>query len=131
MKQINQLTQVLIKIVAAIAGLKGNGSYQEAMEMTNEAFTEYLGLDIEALLTMDTEKMIHELEKIEAMNHQNLESVADVFYTMATTMTQEDPDERSKQLLDRSLSIYKHIEAQGNIYSIDRNHRIQEIEKLL
>jgi hypothetical protein len=132
MKQINQLTQVLIKIIAAVAGLKGKGSYQEAMEMTSQAFNEYLDLDIDALLEMDTAEMIHTLEELEAMNHENLESVADLFYTFAMTDIREgsDIDDQSKSLLNRSLSIYKHIEAQGNIYSIDRNHRIEEIEKL-
>jgi len=133
MKQINQLTQVLIKIIAAVAGLKGKGSSQEAMEMTSQAFSEYLDLDIDALLKMDTEEMIHTLKCLDAMNHENLESVADLFYTLAIAEVREgsDIDEQSKLLLKRSLSIYKHIEAEGNIYSIDRNHRIVEIEKLI
>jgi hypothetical protein len=133
MKQINQLTQVLIKVIAAVAGLKGDGSSQEAMEITSEAFREHLELDIEALLEMETEEMIQTLEESEGMNHENLESVADLFYRLAITEVRKDSalDDQSKLILSRSLSIYKHIEAQGDIYSIDRNHKIQEISELL
>ncbi len=132
MRQVNQLSQVLAKIIAAVIGLKGKDSSQEALEITNQVFNEHLELDLNALLEMDPEEMIKELKKKEGMNHENLESLADLFYELAKTLSKENDQEDDAGLLfERSLVIYEHIEATGDIYSIDRNHKIQEIEQLL
>lgn len=132
MRQIHQLTQVIARVVAAVAGLKGPGQAQQAMEISNKALNEQLDLDIESLLSMDTEDMIEALEEKEAVNDENLESIADLFYELAKTFS-EDPQQeiQTESLLSRSLLIYQHIESSGNIYSIDRNHKIQEIEQRL
>lgn len=132
MRQINQLAQVLVKIIAAVVGLKGKGSSQEALEITNQVFNEYFELDIDALLEMSSEEMIQELEEKAGVNHENLESIADLFYECAKTMSDEGhQEEKARLFYERSLMIYEHIEATGTIYSIDRNHKIQQIKRRL
>ncbi|MAO63534.1 MAG: hypothetical protein CL666_00895 [Balneola sp.] len=132
MRQIYQLTQVLERVIAAVVGLKGKGQSQEAIQITNQALTEHLKLDIDALLDMDADQMIEKLEEHAGMNHENLENAADLFYELGTIVAGEvNKDVESAQLYERALRIYRYIESEGTIYSIDRNHKIQEIEQRL
>lgn len=132
MRQIQQLAQVLGRVIAAVVGLKGAGQTQQAIQIVNKALNEELELDIQALLEMEPEIMIQELEQKEGMNEENLERVAELFYELAGKMREEqNQPKKMKKLLERSLHIYTHIEEQGNIYSIDRNNKIKEINKLL
>lgn len=127
MRQIYQLSRVLAKVIAAVVGLKGAGQAQQVREVTDDALIEQLELDLESLL-----EMIQTLEQKEGMNEENLEQIAELFYVISNTLGEDQkPSEKNTELLQRSLDIYTHIEEQGNVYSIDRNHKIQEIKKLL
>jgi len=115
-----------------MVGLRSPGKADQAVEISNKVLNEQLDLDVKALLEMDTRKMIQELEGLPGMNHENLEHMADLFFELASILSEEDGSDIDYQkLLKRSLFIYKYIESEGNIYSIDRNHKISEIEKLL
>lgn len=132
MRQIHQLTQVLAKVIAAVVGLRGAGQVQQVFEITNNMLNKQLELDLESLLEMNSKEMIQALEQKEGMNEENLERMADLFYSIANTLDEGyKRSEKMTELLQRSLDIYTHIEEKGNIYSIDRNHKIQEIKKLL
>lgn len=132
MRQIHQLTQVLVQVISTLVGLKTPGQAKEAVEISSRALSEQLDLDVKSLLEMNAEEMIQELEEHPGMNHENLEYVADLFFELASILFEEEGSDIDFQdLLKRSLLIYKYIESEGNIYSIDRNNRIEEIEKLL
>jgi len=132
MRQIHQLTQVLVRVIATLAGFKTPGQGREAIEISNKALSEQLDLDVEDLLGMDEDDMLEELEDHPGMNHENLEYIADLFYELGVIVSkEEDPEMDNLDLWQRSLLIYKHIEFEGNVYSIDRNHKISEIEEQL
>ncbi|MDR9417946.1 hypothetical protein [Gracilimonas sp.] len=132
MRQIQQLSQVLGRVIAAVIGLKGSGQTQQAIEITNKALNEELKLDIDALLEMKPEEMLQFLEEKEGMNEENLERVADLFLELGKKMKEEQiQPEKMKVFFRRALQIYTYIEGQGNIYSIDRNHKIQKLNEML
>ena len=132
MRQIQQLSQVLGRVIAAVIGLKGSGQAQHAIEIINKALNEELKLDIDALMEMNPEEMIQKLEQKKGINEENLERVADLFFELGKKMNEEQTKpEKMKALFSRALHIYRYIEDQGNIYSIDRNHKIQKISELL
>ena len=132
MRQIHQLTQVLVKVIATLAGFKTRGQAKEAIEISNKALNEQLDVDVASLLDKEADEMIETLEDHPGMNHENLEHVANLFNALASVISEENDAELDPQKLwERSLLIYRHIETEGNIYSIDRNHKIQEIEQRL
>jgi hypothetical protein len=132
MRQIHQLTQVLTRVISTLVGLKAPGKADQAFEISNEALNEQLDLNISDLLDMDTEKMLRKLEEHPGMNHENMERVADLFFELASVLSEdEQPNTTASQLWKRALSIYKHIESEGNVYSIDRNHKIEVIKNRL
>lgn len=132
MRQIYQLSQVLAKVIAAVVGLKGTGHSQQVLDITDDVLTEQLELDLESLLEMNSKEMIQTLEQKEGMNEENLEQIAELFYVISNTLGEDQkPSGKNTELLRRSLDIYTHIEEQGNVYSLDRNHKIQDIKKQL
>lgn len=132
MRQIYQLTQALERVIAVVLGLKGSKQSQDAIEIVNQALTEHLELDIDALLEMDAEEMIQKLGEDPAINHENLEYIADLFFEMGKLHAKDSEiDSETVIFFNRALKIYRHIEADGTVYSLDRNYKIRNIEQLL
>ncbi|WP_421773843.1 hypothetical protein [Gracilimonas sp.] len=132
MRQIHQLTQVLTRVISTLVGLKTPGKADQAFEISNTVLNEQLDLDIGDLLDMDPEEMLRVLEEYPGMNHENLERVADLFFELAMVLSEDDePNANLSRLWERALLVYEYIESEGNVYSIDRNHRVEKIQGIL
>lgn len=132
MRQIYQLTQVLERVIAVVVGLKVKRQSQEAIQVVDRALNEHLEFDLDSLLEMNADDMIRELKDKPGINDENLEYIADIFYELGKSKIGDDnSDVKPKIFFERALKVYRHIESVGTIYSIDRNHKIGEIEKRL
>lgn len=130
MRQIHQLTQVLTRVISTLVGLKKPGKADQAIEVSNKVLNEHLDLDISDLLDMDPEEMLLVLEEHPGMNYENLERVADLFFELASVLSEdEESTAQPAQLWERALLVYEYIESEGKVYSIDRNHKIEQIQK--
>lgn len=132
MRQIHQLTQVLTRVISTLVGLKTPEKADQAIEISNKVLNEQLDLNIDDLLDMEPEEMLRVLEEHPGMNHENLERVADLFFELASVLSEEEePNDNLSRLWKRALLVYEYIESEGNVYSIDRNHRIEKIRDVL
>lgn len=132
LRQVNQLTQVLTRILSVLTGLKGKSKAGYAYEMTNKALNEELEWNLEDLLKLSPEAILTKLEDEKAFNHENLEYLADIFYNLALHQNSTETEGQSvHRLMERSLAIYQHIEQSGTVYSIDRNHKMDHIRQLM
>ncbi|MGN8226137.1 hypothetical protein [Gracilimonas sp. BCB1] len=132
MRQIHQLTQVLTRVISTLVGLKTQEKADQAIEISNKVLNEQLDLNISELLDMDSEEMLRVLEEHPGMNHENLERVADLFFELASVLSEEEePNTNLSRLWKRALLVYEYIESEGNVYSIDRNHKIEKIQEIL
>ncbi len=81
---------------------------------------------------MEAKEMLGKLEEHPGMNHENMERVADLLFELASVLSKDEKtDKNPSQYLERALLVYKYIESEGNVYSIDRNHKMEEIRKRL
>lgn len=132
MRQIHQLTQVLTRVISTLVGLKTPEKADQAIEISNKVLNEQLDLNIDDLLDMEPEEMIRGLEEHPGMNHENLERIADLFFELASVLSEEEePNDNLSRLWKRALLVYEYIESEGNVYSIDRNHKIEKIQGIL
>ncbi|MEQ9265421.1 MAG: hypothetical protein RLN81_09390 [Balneolaceae bacterium] len=132
MRQIQQMTQVLNKILIQVLNLRKIDNQAETLNILNRELIEEVGFDIDEILSIKTEAELISFIKKTGFNTENLNILADILFEVADQGL-EDPDksEVSIKLFSMSLELYEYIEKSENIYSIDRNLKISMIKNIL
>ncbi|GHT48005.1 hypothetical protein FACS189440_10490 [Bacteroidia bacterium] len=123
LRQAELFGQVLGKLLAKLLNLK-NQEQSSAIEITDQAFSEDLGLDINALTALDTNDLINLLIAENKFSNENLERLADIFFIIADNSSHEE-----RNLLNKKcLAMYESVEMSDPTYSINRQFKIEQIK---
>ncbi len=125
-KQIDQLGIVLAKMFSDLLGLKSSGQIDIGLEITDHALKSELDYDIQDLINIPTDDFINTLKGQRNLTDDNLDKLAEILLLIADSR-QED----NKMLYEKCLTIYTYLEKTENIYSLDRQWKIERIEKVL
>ncbi len=132
MRQIHQLSQVLIAILNMVIKLKKHDQHAVIVPYTNEMLKEHLDADLQHLLKMLDEKTIIDLKKEKGFSNEHLEILADIFFELAENdLDQQSFEADNISLLKHCKDIYEFIELDERTYSIDRNLKITKIKSYM
>lgn len=125
-RQIDQLGRVLGKIFSDLLGLKSQGQIDDGIEITNQALKDELDLDIQKLLDIQTDDFIDTLKIEKSLTNDNLDKLAEILLLIADNRQTDN-----KKLYEKCLTIYAYLEKDENIYSLDRQWKIERIKNVL
>lgn len=131
MRQIQQLTHVLNKILTQVLKIKTDNNQLKSIEVLNKSFSDELNFELADVLTIEKESDISSFLKKHSFNNEHLNMLADILFEVADHHF-EHPDHHSEsiQILSKCLLFYHFIEKTDNIYSVDRNLKISKIKGL-
>ena len=132
MRQVQQMTQVLSRILVQVLKKSESETATEIVSYTNEKLKESLGFNLDEFSATLEEKGLEYFIKEKNFSNNNLNIFADILYEPAKQCF-EDPNthKQSLKLYRQSLYIYEFIEESESIYSIDRNMKITEIKDIV
>ena len=122
-KQIDQLGQALAKIFSDLLGLKNNGQINAGLEITNQTLKNELDFDIQDLLDIPTDKFIDTLTTQKNLTNDNLDKLAEILLLIA-----DNRQDDNKKLYEKCLTIYEYLERVENIYTLDRQWKMNRIK---
>lgn len=125
-KQIDQLGQALAKIFSDLLGLKNNGQINAGLEITNQTLKNELDFDIQDLLDIPTDKFIDTLTTQKNLTNDNLDKLAEILLLIA-----DNRQDDNKKLYEKCLTIYEYLERVENIYTLDRQWKMNRIKNEL
>lgn len=125
-KQTEQLGRVLGKVISELLGLKNQGQINDAVEITNQAIKGELDFDIQELTDIPSDKLIDILTRQKNVTNDNLEKLAEILLIIA-----DNRPEDNKNLYEKCLTIYEHLERAESTYSLGRQWKIQRIKNVL
>lgn len=132
MRQVQQMTQVLSKILIQVLKLKKSESATEIITYTNEKLKEALGFDIDEFSTVLEEKGLKYFISEKNFNNETLNIFADILFELAEQCFKDPSNhQQSLKMYSQSLLIYEFIETDEKTYSIDRNVKISKIKDIL
>jgi hypothetical protein len=130
-RQIDQLGQVLGKILADFLGLKTQGQISEGIEAADQALKSGLDLNVDDLTSIPTEKFIKSLQEVKKLSNDNFDKLAEILFLLAEELNHRGTDnEKKKKLYERILAIYMHLDKTSSIYSFDRHIKIEKIKNM-
>lgn len=132
MRQIQQMTQVLNRILTQVLKLKSVEDQTQTMNFLDVELMQELGFDLDEILQISDEEDLVSFKGKSGFNNENLNILADILFEVAD-QNFEDPDHHAKslQFFSQSLRMYEFLEKDEKTYSIDRNLKISKIKDLL
>ncbi len=127
-KQIDQLGQVLGRILADLLNLRSSGQLLQGVESIENEITRELNLDLQALTGVSPEEAVKQLETLKGYSPENLEGLADLLRNLSCIGNTEKKSNKYQQFTILACHIYKHCNQCSTIYSLERHRKIREIE---
>jgi len=110
--------------LAKILGFKNKGEYKLAMDEIHRIYSEMLKLNIKDIKNLPLANMkIIEIEK--------LEMIAELLKVEGEIADEDGHDNKSINLLNKALQIFKYVDTHTTTFSFDRKNKIAEIENKL
>jgi len=122
-KQINQLGQVLARLLSDLHGLKNSGQINEGLEITNQTLKKELEFDVQELLDIPTDKFIETLRTHKNVTIDSLEKLAEILLLIA-----DNKHEDSKIIYQKCVMIYEYLEKAEDSYTLHRQWILQRIK---
>ena len=123
-RQLDQLGQVLAKMLGGLLGLKNDQSLNDGIKEVNKALKAELGYTPDEFAALPDEELIRILENEKGFRNPHFEKLADLFLFLA------DHTKR-KSFYEKSLLLYKHLEQTESTYSPERFAKTQRISEEL
>ncbi|GAB5409173.1 MAG: hypothetical protein BalsKO_15380 [Balneolaceae bacterium] len=132
MRQIQQMTQVLNRILTQVLRIKNHEVQTDVLTYLDQELLKELSFDLDEILAVESEEELLSFLKKSGLNSENLNILADILFEVAESKF-EDLEQHSKSLtlFSKTLFLYEFLEKSENIYSIDRNVKISKIKDVL
>lgn len=125
-RQIDQLGQVLGRIVAYLLGLKSGSVSTVGVEFTNHTLKSEIDLDLNLLQSVSVDELIPFLTVKKGFSEQNLDMLLEILLKIAGDM--EENDSKRESLYKRCLVICEHLDATSRTASLGRNLKMEKIK---
>lgn len=125
-RQIDQIGRVLGKVLAGVIGLKNNGQLNDGIEITNQTLKSELDIDIYRLIQIPNEEFVDTLKSTKGFSNENLGKLAEILLIVA-----ENRHVLDKNIYEKSLILFEYIDKEENVYSLDRQWKIEQIGQIL
>jgi hypothetical protein len=130
-QQIEQLGQVLARMLSFLLGIKNKGEAAFRLEEIRKTYRDQLDLSIELVLETPAENLIEMLTgKVEFLD-SHLDKMGDILKETADLYHLAGEEEYAPELYAKALLIYEHLQASGNAFSMERMNKITELKTIL
>lgn len=126
-KQIDELGQVLSKLITELLQLKSQGKTSEVLELTNQTLKTNLEYDLEELLAISDSAFVGML-KAKKIKNEGLDKLAELLLLLAD---EEGTTEKGMNLYRKSFLLFEKLESVEAIYSMDRHRKLERLKKIL
>jgi hypothetical protein len=128
MQQIEQLGQVLAKMLAYVLGLKGTGSASLSLDEIRQNYDDRLNLPLDLILETPEEKIIQLLtEKVKYMD-RHLEKMGDILSETGDLYEETGDHDSASDLWGKALIIYTKLQDTDNAFSMERMQKISRLQ---
>ncbi len=130
MQQIEQMGQVLARMLAYLLGMKGTGSASLSLDEIRQNYDDKLNLPLDLILETPGEKIIQLLtEKVKYMD-RHLGKMGDILSETGDLYEETGDHDTARDLWGKALIIYTHLQDTDNAFSMDRMQKISRLKDI-
>lgn len=126
-KQIDELGQVLGKLITELLQLKSQDKFNQGLEITDQTLKANLDHNLDELLAIPDNAFISDL-KARKIKNEAMDKLAELLLVLADN---EGSKEKALQLYKKSFLLFEKLESVEAIYSMDRHRKLERLKKIL
>ena len=131
MRQIEQLGQVLALILARLLNIKQVPSASLSLDEIMSIYSDELDFTLDLILQTPKEKLIELLTTRIKFIDRHFEKMAEILSETADLYDSSGQADTARDLREKSILIYEHLQETTGVYSLDRMMKISEIKQRL
>lgn len=131
MRQIEQLGQVLAQLLARILNIKQENPGGLSLDEIREIYSDELDLSLELILETPADEIITLLTSRVKYMDRHLEKMAGILVETAGLYDREGQAETARNLREKCIILYEHLQDTSGDYSLERVMKISELKDLL
>jgi hypothetical protein len=120
-RQFRQLAQVLARIL----GLYEKKEYNQALELIDQTLLTWYNVDIE-----NPGKTFRRSKTNPSPNYEEEKALAELFYQRSKTLLRLKQEEKAENTATFALKLFRHIDKQSGLFSIEIQQRITELNQI-
>lgn len=124
-----RMIEMLGDFLRAIFGLINKGNYKQAAQEINEVYLNLLRSDAAFFRNIPADELTSTLIGEHHFMNEHLEVLAELFYAEAVIAEARNQEPESLDYYKKSLLLYEFIDNAYNIFSFDRQSRMNLIRK--
>ena len=131
MQQIEQLGQVLAQMLAFLLGIKNKGEAVLSIDEVRQTYRDQLDISLELIQETPADSIIEVLtSKVKHMD-SHLDKMGDILQETADLYLRAGDEQTARELYEKTLVIFEHLQASGNAFSVERMHKIGQLKTLM
>ncbi|HET6245909.1 MAG: hypothetical protein H0V01_15250 [Bacteroidetes bacterium] len=131
-KIIDQLGKVLEKILGDLIGAIKEGQINQGIEKINYALKNEINMDIAEIIILPNSKLLEILQEEKKINNENLERLANILILIADSTSKDKVNSQDKKnMYEKCLVLYEHLEKNEKLYSFDRHLKIERLKTIV
>ncbi|MDA3929573.1 MAG: hypothetical protein PF541_11485 [Prolixibacteraceae bacterium] len=123
--------QQLGEVIAAVAGFREKKKYALALDEINQVMHTWFNISESDLDEYSANEFCNLLFQLPSANFEKEKSIAELLFQKAITFHGMNKRESSIESAKKSIALYKSIDLKSGSFSIEIQHRIVELDKLL
>lgn len=127
LRQFSQLGLVLAEMLQTLLGLKSGGQTSIGIEMVSQTLKEELKFDLQGVINTPPDVFISTLMSQLQPSISDLNQLAHILLLLA----ESSQGEQKRVLYKRCLILYEHLASAEEMFSFDRQMKIEHIRTLL
>lgn len=131
MRQIEQLGQVLAQLLTRLLNIKRVPSGGLNLEEIKNIYSDELDLTLDLIMETPGDGIIELLKSRVKFMDQHLEKMAEIITETAELYESAEEKETARDLREKCIIIYEHLQDTSGIYSLDRIMKISQLKELL
>jgi len=131
MQQIEQMGQVLARLLSKLHGIRNKGKAGLSIEEIRQTYMDELDLPLELIMNAPTGAIIEMLTGRVKYLDSHLDKMGDILRETAGLCEISGDGKSARNLYEKSLVIFEYLQSSSNSFSMERMIKIDELRENL
>jgi len=123
-----RMIEMIGDLIAGILGLIKKGDYQQASQLLENAYFDYLKEDAAFFRTIPANELTNELLVAHNYTHGHLEILSGLFYAQAELDEAQGNHKESLEYYEKSLILLDFVSNESKTFSVEKQLKISELQ---
>ncbi len=128
---ISRLIEEFARFLAAVAGLRKEGNFEEALKKIDEVYSGMIGLEAKVIRSVGSGQLLDLLQNDKKFDNNYLKMIADLLYEEGQIYHESGDPVSMRNVYEKAAILIRHLMATDSTFSFDWYEKLATIDGAL